>query len=216
VPGIAEAAVIVLRERPSGTPDASWLHVDADGVVRAEPIAGGRRTALEAAVSRALASGQPETMSAPLPDLAHGLVLPLVTQRWTFGALAVLAPGAAAYAEADRTLVHDVANRAAIALENSRLYEEIRARDRQKDEFLAMLSHELRNPLGAITTAVGLLDLVGQGDARAVRAREVIARQSAHLTRMIDDLLDVARLTAGRITAPSRRCARRGGSIGTP
>jgi signal transduction histidine kinase/DNA-binding response OmpR family regulator len=200
VPAIAEAAVIVLRERPSLHPEASWLHVDDAGLVRAEPIPGGRRTALEAAIGRVLNSGQPETLSAEPPDEAHGLVLPLVTQRWTFGALAVVAPGSAAYAEADRTLVHDVANRAAIALENSRLYEEIRARDRQKDEFLAMLSHELRNPLGAITTAAGLLDLVGPGDVRAARAREVIARQASHLTRMIDDLLDVGRLTAGRIS----------------
>jgi signal transduction histidine kinase/ActR/RegA family two-component response regulator len=68
-----------------------------------------------------------------------------------------------------------------------------------KDEFLAMLSHELRNPLGAIVSAVALLDLVGLRHETADSARQVIARQARHLARLVDDLLDVARVTAGKI-----------------
>jgi PAS domain S-box-containing protein len=71
--------------------------------------------------------------------------------------------------------------------------------NRAKDEFLAMLGHELRNPLGAIGSAVRLLDHV-KGENNAVsRAYDVIQRQSAHLGRLVDDLLDVGRVVTGKI-----------------
>ncbi len=75
--------------------------------------------------------------------------------------------------------------------------EEMREADRRKDEFLAMLSHELRNPLAPILHAV---DLLGHDDPRrAAKAREIIRRQSEHLTRLVDDLLDVSRITRGTV-----------------
>jgi signal transduction histidine kinase len=64
-----------------------------------------------------------------------------------------------------------------------------------RDQFLAMLGHELRNPLGAISLATALLESKGDG----VKHREVLKRQTAHMTRLVDDLLDVARVTAGKI-----------------
>lgn len=71
---------------------------------------------------------------------------------------------------------------------------------RQRDEFLAMLGHELRNPLGAISAAVQVLNRVESPSAEAAEMREMIERQSAHLTRLVDDLLDVSRVHSGRIT----------------
>ena len=68
---------------------------------------------------------------------------------------------------------------------------------RAKDQFLAMLSHELRNPMGAISTAAHALQEIGTEDERRLGA--IIARQSRHLTSLLDDLLDVARVTAGKI-----------------
>jgi PAS domain S-box-containing protein len=73
------------------------------------------------------------------------------------------------------------------------------AADRRKDEFLAMLAHELRNPLGPIRNSVAVLAHAALPDARQVRAVEIIARQSMHLARLVDDLLDVARVTSGKI-----------------
>jgi len=70
--------------------------------------------------------------------------------------------------------------------------------NRSKDEFLAMLAHELRNPLSVIVNANAVLG-AWPLDPRADRARTIIRRQSQHLTRMLDDLLDVARITSGRI-----------------
>src|SRR3954464_6720804 len=72
--------------------------------------------------------------------------------------------------------------------------------DRRKDEFLAMLAHELRNPLAPIRTAVQLLRLKELGPNQSARARDVIERQVEHLVTLIDDLLDVSRITRGMIT----------------
>ena len=78
------------------------------------------------------------------------------------------------------------------------LAESLRAADRAKDAFLAMLGHELRNPLGTITNAVAVLDkVVGSEATRGLVA--VIGRQARHLARLVDDLLDVSRLTSGKI-----------------
>ena len=69
---------------------------------------------------------------------------------------------------------------------------------RAKDEFLAMLGHELRNPLGAIASAVSLLGLI-ERDSRTALPLEIMARQVGNLTRLVDDLLDVSRVTSGRV-----------------
>ena len=71
--------------------------------------------------------------------------------------------------------------------------------DRRKDEFLAMLAHELRNPLGAIGSASHLLEEIHAEDQRVHRATGVIHRQMQHLTRLVDDLLDVSRITRGKV-----------------
>ena len=71
--------------------------------------------------------------------------------------------------------------------------------DRQKDEFLAMLAHELRNPLAPIRTASELLKRTEQPDERAQMAIDIIKRQASHLTRLVDDLLDISRITRAHI-----------------
>lgn len=71
--------------------------------------------------------------------------------------------------------------------------------NRLKDEFLAMLAHELRNPLAAILTGLGVLNRVGSQDAVTRSTRDVMARQLRHLSRMVDDLLDVSRVSTGKI-----------------
>ena len=77
--------------------------------------------------------------------------------------------------------------------------------DRRKDEFLAMLGHELRNPLGAISNALHLLDRDGVPEARKSHLRGMMGRQVAHLTRLVEDLLDVSRISRGKIHLRSER-----------
>jgi len=76
---------------------------------------------------------------------------------------------------------------------------EAEAANRAKDEFVAMLGHELRNPLAAIISAVSVLDRIGQQDDVTVRARGAIRHQITHLGRLVDDLLDIAHVTSGDI-----------------
>ncbi len=84
--------------------------------------------------------------------------------------------------------------------ERKRAEEALRLADRRKDEFLAMLAHELRNPLAPISTAAQLLSLVYAGEPRVRQSSEVISRQVEHMTRLVDDLLDVSRVTRGLVT----------------
>ncbi len=76
---------------------------------------------------------------------------------------------------------------------------EAEAANRAKDEFLAMLGHELRNPLAAIISAVSVLDRIGGHDDVAMRAREGIRHQITHLGRLVDDLLDIVHVASGQI-----------------
>jgi two-component system CheB/CheR fusion protein len=78
--------------------------------------------------------------------------------------------------------------------------EQLRHADQRKDEFLAILGHELRNPLSPIRNAAQTLNFVDSEDQRLSRARETIIRQVDHMTRLVDDLLDIARLTRGMLT----------------
>ena len=99
-------------------------------------------------------------------------------------------------AQRNAELVREVAER-------KRAQGALQEADRRKNEFLAMLSHELRNPLAAISNAVRLLQISPPADPQAAPARDVLGRQVAHLVRLIDDLLDVSRITSGKITLRS-------------
>jgi PAS domain S-box-containing protein len=82
---------------------------------------------------------------------------------------------------------------------------ELAASNRRKDEFLAMLAHELRNPLAPIATAAELLKLSAFDEARVRKTSDVISRQVAHMTKLVDDLLDVSRVTRGLVTLREER-----------
>jgi PAS domain S-box-containing protein len=122
------------------------------------------------------------------------------------------APAPRDWREDEVLLLQDVAARLFPRIERARAEDELRrsneelraarARleeaDRRKDEFLAVLSHELRNPLAPIRNSIQLLDHAASGEV-ARRAREVVRRQTEHLVRIVSDLLDVTRITHGKI-----------------
>jgi PAS domain S-box-containing protein len=101
-------------------------------------------------------------------------------------------------------MLTDVTERRRLDEELRRRVEELAAEDRRKDEFLAMLAHELRNPLAAISNAGHVLDRGGSADARTRDLVGVIGRQIRHLSRLVDDLLDVSRFTRGKIELRKR------------
>jgi len=98
-------------------------------------------------------------------------------------------------------IVRDVTERKRIAMENARLYAELQEADRRKDDFLAMLSHELRNPLTPLRSGLDLLGLDGV-EPDIVR---VMRRQVDLLVRLVDDLLDVSRITRGKVQLKRER-----------
>jgi len=87
----------------------------------------------------------------------------------------------------------------ASAAKQTEMAERLREADRRKDEFLALLAHELRNPLAPVRNAVSVLRLKINGDPDVLWCRDVIERQVEQLSRLVDDLLDVSRITSGKI-----------------
>ncbi|PYN95225.1 MAG: hypothetical protein DMD91_25475, partial [Candidatus Rokuibacteriota bacterium] len=96
-------------------------------------------------------------------------------------------------------LLEGISDLAGIFLGAAQLYRDVAEASRAKDEFLATLSHELRNPLGAIANAVAALDHTGAQHEASARLRQIIHRQTQRMAALVDDLLDVARLTAGKV-----------------
>ena len=86
--------------------------------------------------------------------------------------------------------------------EHKRVIDALREANRSKDEFLAMLGHELRNPLSPIVTALQILKL--HGDSRSAKTLEIVERQVQYLIRLVEDLLDVSRVTRGNIEIKRR------------
>ncbi|WON73541.1 ATP-binding protein [Nitrosospira sp. Is2] len=108
------------------------------------------------------------------------------------------------FTEEDEAILVQLAAIASVGIENAYLYEQVREQDQRKDEFLATLAHELRNPLAPIRTGLAVLKLASSIDA-TVKTREIMERQVEHMVRLIDDLLDVSRITSGKIQLKKER-----------
>jgi signal transduction histidine kinase len=154
------------------------------------------------------------------PACRSAIMVPLRLEGEVVGVVQVMADVENAYSAADLQLLEGIALLLAVALENARLYrvaqdeieerrrteralrdieEHLREANLRKDEFLATLGHELRNPLNPIRSAIELLRRKGTNDPDTAWGHEVIERQLGHLTRLIDDLLDVSRITQGKL-----------------
>ena len=133
-------------------------------------------------------------------DEPQTVVLALHGRQRVIGVLLLTDPAADQdWTGPDLTMAEALASRCGIAIDNALLHAEVREADRQKNEFLSMLAHELRNPLAPIRSAVDVLRLRGQGQPDVAWARDIIDRQVMHLVRLVDDLLDVSRITRGKI-----------------
>jgi PAS domain S-box-containing protein len=138
--------------------------------------------------------------------LRSTILLPLAARGRLVGAISLVsAESGRRYGPADLALARELARRAALAVDNARLYRELRDADRRKDEFLAMLAHELRNPLAPIRNAVQVLKMLGGPQPRGEAVHDIIERQVTHLVRLVDDLLDVSRITRGQVLLRKER-----------
>lgn len=128
------------------------------------------------------------------------LCIPLAIRTRTIGRL-LFASGKSrpVYDQADLEVAADLGRRLSSAVDNARLHGQLRDADRRKDEFLAMLGHELRNPLAPVRNALTILkDFDGDAEMRR-ELLPIMTRQVEHMVHMVDDLLDVSRIMRGRI-----------------
>ena len=176
-------------------------------------------------VAKVMRTGEPDWMATIPPDfigsvarddaaaamirelgLKSYICAPLRSRSGTLGVLTfVTAESGRAYDASDVAAAEDLAHRAVIAIENANLLAALKESDRRKDEFLAMLAHELRNPLAPIRNAVQILRDQGPAVPQLEWAREVIARQVHQMTRLVDDLLDVSRIAGGKLQLHKER-----------
>jgi PAS domain S-box-containing protein len=131
---------------------------------------------------------------------ASSIVLPLRTPGRVLGVMTfVFARSGRRYSDADLSLAQDLAQSAAIAIENARLFRELQEANRMKDEFLATLSHELRTPLNAILGWSSMLSSRPIDDSLTARGLAAIDRNARAQTKLINDLLDVSRIVSGKL-----------------
>lgn len=221
VPHFADWCAVDMVEQDGTTRRLAVVHSDpakvqiAEDLNRLYPPPPGAPHSLSAV----LRTGQPQLLheisSEMLAQIARGpdhlrmlqelaprsyMCVPLRGRRGTIGGMTfVSAESGRHYTRADLDFAQEVARRAAIAIENSQLYAELRDTDRRKDEFLATLAHELRNPLAPICNALQVLKMPRIDAATTQQTTEMMERQTRHLVRLVDDLLDVSRVMRGKV-----------------
>jgi len=196
VPEMADGAALVVdaeTDRPLLLHKKDSIEAVSDYGALPEP--------LRAALQRVVREG--------LPHEGDVVCYPLRTGERTLGALALTSDRSSP----DLVTFQELAGRAAIALDNARLYqslereivrsraaeEQLQDASQRKDEFLAMLSHELRNPLAPIRNAVEVIRRLAPPDPKLTMARDVVDRQVTLLARLVEELLDVSRISQGKI-----------------
>ncbi|MFL6255422.1 MAG: ATP-binding protein [Pyrinomonadaceae bacterium] len=133
------------------------------------------------------------------------MVVPLATQGRAFGAITfVTAESGRGYGAEDLAFAEDLARRAALAVENARLYRQAQDANRIKDEFLATLSHELRTPLTAIFGWASMLAAGSLDEQEAARAIAAIERNARAQRQIVEDVLDVSRIITGKLRLEMR------------
>ncbi|MEO8303293.1 MAG: response regulator [Betaproteobacteria bacterium] len=222
IPFLADITALTFRgeDGAEGRTEMAWSDADPAQSLRTESVAAVPYDWWREAIERVIESGNSErfdevppragsssamTASAPL-EIPRGtvitslMILPLSARGRTLGAISLgLGPSGRVFDADAAAIASDLANRAAMALDNALLYRTIRDQDSRKNEFLAMLAHELRNPLTPITNALYIMDQQGTDAGKVAWARQVIGRQTRILGRLVDDLLDVSRITRGKI-----------------
>jgi PAS domain S-box-containing protein len=221
VPHIADWCAVDLESEQGTVERLAVAHVDSVKVEKARQLQ--KRFPPDPAsplgIHQVLRSGAPvlvpEVTDAMLQALARGpehlaavrdlgvcsyMCVPLRTHGRTIGVLTFVAGQSGRhYGASDLQFAQDIASRAALAVENSRAYEQVRRANRVKDEFLATLSHELRTPLNAILGYSRMLKSGMVSSDRLPRAVEIIHKNAAALAKIVEDVLDVSRIVSGKL-----------------
>jgi PAS domain S-box-containing protein len=222
VPHLADWCAVYILEEEGTLQQVAAAHVDPAKAALAEELR--RRFPPDPSMphgipTQVLRSGQAEfipevteaTLERTAPDAEHRellrrlgprsyMAVPLVARGRALGVQTfVLSESERRYGPDDFALAQELARRAALAVDNARLFHEAQEAGRQKDRFLAQLGHELRNPLAPLRNALEILRLERPGDPVVAEMAALMDRQVGSLVRLVDDLLDVARITRGQV-----------------
>ncbi len=223
VPRFADWCIVELEEeRLRGQPPVA-AHVDPSKVPLVLELSRRFRALGEGdhGIPGVLRTGKSRLYSPPTPEslrdypalvelysgsgLVASMVVPISARGRTLGAILLNSTDPArVYDERDLAMAEELGRRAGLAVDNALLYREATQTERLKEEFLATLGHELRNPLSPIVSAMDLMKLQG-GDAFE-RERAVISRHLQHVVRLVDDLIDVARITRDKFELNKEPC----------
>lgn len=213
VPAIADACQLVLRDAnsnlwfaPVPAPESTNNHAIRSTSSRVQTV----DAQLTRIVQDLFESGRVEIVSGDIVRTAPNLrrkrpwpsavIAPLVARDTPLGVFICCRRGARRkFKPTEIAVVEDLSGRCATALDNAQLHQTILEGERRKDEFLAMLGHELRNPLAAIANAGELLKMLSPKDPSFGETSETIRQQASLMRRLVDDLLDVSRITSGRV-----------------
>jgi len=209
VPQVADSAALLLQSDERRDARVSCCELEAARPIHTECGLDEIPAPVRSALSSAMGSGAASRDAMITPLRGRSVAVPLIIGERSMGALWVRL----STDDESEALLHELASHAALAFENARLYQSLQVEvaerqeaqallqdaNRRKDEFLAMLSHELRNPLAPIRNAAEVIRLYAAQDSKLSWATDVTERQVGHLTRLIDELLDVSRISQGKI-----------------
>ncbi len=212
--------LLVTRGYTDGVPTvAGWHRLDRFGDSMVKELKGGR-TAVVSDVRTDARTNDPAALPTYEAMQIRSMIIAPIVKGGRLVALLVMADRIVReWSSNDAWLLEQVAERIFFAVESARanasltesrdelqrLNAELSEADRRKDEFLAVLAHELRNPLAPIRNAVHYLRLKASPDPALRNARDIIDRQVRHLVRLVDDLLDVSRISSGKIGLQKER-----------
>jgi PAS domain S-box-containing protein len=221
VPGLGDFCLFDVLTTDERLERVGWKHVDPIKQALAEKVLNFTppKDAMNHPVAKALQTGKAEfnpqvsdewleqiaTSPAHLEFLRelgiHSLItVPLAVGRRRHGALTFgYGVSGRRHTTEELRLAEEVARRTALTLENAKLLNQLREADRKKDEFLAVLAHELRNPLAPLSNALQAMRLTTT-DNKSEQVREMMERQVKQMVRLVDDLLDISRITSGKIS----------------
>ncbi len=219
VPFLADLCFVDVGASEEAIPHVSWMHaVPAQQARfdRFDPPGDGQYHPLARALREGRAEFVPEVTDAWMRTVATSprhleimrdmdirslIAVPITTSERNLGMFTFCYTGISGrqYTEDDLHLAEDLGGRVATVVENARLYQSLQKADRLKNEFLAVLGHELRGPLAPILSAIQFLRAKGPADPEIRWAAGVIERQSQQLARLVDDVLDIFRIGQGKL-----------------
>ena len=212
--------LLITRGYTDGVPTVAGLHrLESFGGRLVEELKGGRSAVISDIRTDALTNDPTALPTYEAMQIRSMIIAPIVKAGRLVAVLVMADRIPREWSSNDAWLLEQVAERTFFAVESARanasltesrdelerLNAELIEADRRKDEFLAVLAHELRNPLAPIRNAVNYLRLKASPDPALRNARDIIDRQVKHLVRLVDDLLDVSRISSGKISLQKER-----------